>query len=41
MIDGSALILAKLIAITHALEATVPVPSVREELFEGHMRPKT
>jgi hypothetical protein len=40
MIEGRALIPAKLTAITHALDATVPDPTVSSGLSEGHMRPR-
>ena len=41
IIEGSAFILAILIAITHALEAAVPVNVARRGLSKGQIRPRT
>ena len=40
IMDGKALIPAILIAMTHALDAAVPPPVVREGSFEGQMSPR-
>ena len=40
MMDGKVFIPAILIAMTHALEAAVPLLVVREGLLEGQMRPR-
>lgn len=39
--DGKVLIRAVLMAMTHALEAAVPVPFVSLGSLEGHMSPRT
>ena len=40
IMDGKVFIPAILIAMTHALEAAVPLLVVREGLLEGQMRPR-
>lgn len=40
MMDGKVLMPAILMAMTHALDAAVPSPLVREGLLEGQIRPR-